>query len=168
MYPLPYRVSLYRHCTMYVGCQLLHVDTLVSCFLMNAACSHFRFSSLFPDTDRFFGSVGSFFQLPLLEGCYEVNPPFDSHSVLLCIHRMVEVCGARTWHHALLAVFVQLMWALVIVGSGAPMPRRTSACWRCWCCWCCWRCCITAVFSEADAHAPSALTSCRLHWFRVY
>ncbi len=53
-----------------------------------------RFSSLFPDTDRFFGSVGSFFQLPLAGGSFEVNPPFDSQSVLLCIDRMVEVRSA--------------------------------------------------------------------------
>ncbi len=50
-----------------------------------------RFSSLFPDTDRFFGSTGSFFQLPLDSGSYEVNPPFDWYSVVQCIDRIGEV-----------------------------------------------------------------------------
>ena len=54
-----------------------------------------RFSSLFPDTDRFFGSTGSFFQLPLTSGSYEVNPPFDSYSVLQCIDRITEVSTRR-------------------------------------------------------------------------
>ncbi|RNF08559.1 uncharacterized protein Tco025E_07320 [Trypanosoma conorhini] len=34
------------------------------------------FGSLFPDTDACFGSLGSFFDLALVSGHYEVNPPF--------------------------------------------------------------------------------------------
>lgn len=35
-----------------------------------------RFGSLFPDTDHYFGSLGAFFDLSLVSGHYEVNPPF--------------------------------------------------------------------------------------------
>ncbi|CBH11188.1 hypothetical protein, conserved [Trypanosoma brucei gambiense DAL972] len=34
------------------------------------------FCSLFPDTDYFFGSLGSFFDIALTAGHFEVNPPF--------------------------------------------------------------------------------------------
>lgn len=36
------------------------------------------YGSLFPDTDRPFGSVGSFFDADILSGHVEVNPPFDA------------------------------------------------------------------------------------------
>lgn len=39
-------------------------------------CYYSKFCSLFPDVDRHFGSLGSFFAQPLHEGCFEVNPPF--------------------------------------------------------------------------------------------
>ncbi|RNF04737.1 hypothetical protein TraAM80_04879 [Trypanosoma rangeli] len=53
------------------------------------------FGSLFPDTDYCFGSLGSFFDLKLIAGHYEMNPPFVTavlqrletfllHDVLAC------------------------------------------------------------------------------------
>jgi len=42
---------------------------------LSNTCSSFN-STLFPDTDRFFGSLGSFFDFIPFEGSYQVNPPF--------------------------------------------------------------------------------------------
>ena len=50
-----------------------------------------NYCSLFPDTDKYFGSLGSFFQQPLHTGSFEVNPPFDWQSMILCLDRIVEV-----------------------------------------------------------------------------
>mmetsp|Transcript_40499 Transcript_40499/g.61402 ORF Transcript_40499/g.61402 Transcript_40499/m.61402 type:complete len:99 (-) Transcript_40499:723-1019(-) len=38
------------------------------------------YNSIFPDVDRFFGSLGSFFDFLPLEGSFEANPPFDGES----------------------------------------------------------------------------------------
>ncbi|KAG8345873.1 Phosphorylated CTD interacting factor 1 WW domain [Trypanosoma vivax] len=35
-----------------------------------------QFASLFPDTDRYFGSIGAFFDLSIYGGHFEINPPF--------------------------------------------------------------------------------------------
>jgi hypothetical protein len=46
---------------------------------MNRTCS--TFNSLFPDVDKYFGSIGSFFDFQPLEGSFEVNPPFSGISL---------------------------------------------------------------------------------------
>lgn len=40
--------------------------------------SNFRFGSFFFDCDKYFGSLGNFFDLNIEKGYYEINPPFDS------------------------------------------------------------------------------------------
>jgi len=47
---------------------------------LNCYCDHF--CSLFPDTDAYFGSRGSFFDYAPTLGSFECNPPFDQMSVL--------------------------------------------------------------------------------------
>jgi len=43
---------------------------------LSRICS--SYNSIFPDTDRYFGSLGSFFDFMPTEGSFFVNPPFDS------------------------------------------------------------------------------------------
>jgi len=44
---------------------------------LSRICS--SYNSIFPDTDRYFGSLGSFFDFMPTEGSFFVNPPFDSN-----------------------------------------------------------------------------------------
>ena len=39
--------------------------------------SYFTFGSYFYDTDNMFGSIGNFFNMNIIKGYYEINPPFD-------------------------------------------------------------------------------------------
>eukprot|EP00658_Telonema_sp_P-2_P003512 TRINITY_DN11305_c0_g1_i2.p1 TRINITY_DN11305_c0_g1~~TRINITY_DN11305_c0_g1_i2.p1 ORF type:complete len:396 (+),score=97.71 TRINITY_DN11305_c0_g1_i2:134-1321(+) len=52
------------------------------CFASPLNCYCDNFCSLFPDTDSYFGSRGSFFDYAPDFGSYECNPPFDQMSVL--------------------------------------------------------------------------------------
>ena len=51
------------------------------------------YCSLFPDTDRFFGSLGNFYGYSFAPGCYECNPPFDNASVTACFYRLAAQLG---------------------------------------------------------------------------
>ncbi|MES1910702.1 MAG: hypothetical protein MHM6MM_003247 [Cercozoa sp. M6MM] len=56
------------------------LDCVFECFASPLNCRYGRFCSAFPDVDRHFGSVGSFFELPLPSNkkvILEANPPFD-------------------------------------------------------------------------------------------
>ncbi|EKF28590.1 hypothetical protein MOQ_007658 [Trypanosoma cruzi marinkellei] len=55
-------------------CEAFDVQCEAFASPINAQLPHF--GSLFPDTDYYFGSLGSFFDLSLVAGHYEVNPPF--------------------------------------------------------------------------------------------
>jgi len=39
--------------------------------------SSFRYGSIFTDVERYFGSLGSFFDMDIRRGFFELNPPFD-------------------------------------------------------------------------------------------
>jgi hypothetical protein len=58
-----------------------------------------RYCSAFPDTDCWFGSCGSFFDLEFVSGAIEVNPPFD-HSVAVRtaqhINKLLEAAAAAS------------------------------------------------------------------------
>merc|ERR1712226_1752504 len=49
----------------------------MECFASPFNCYWSRFGSAFPDTDAPFGSVGRFEKQNLMQGSYEVNPPFE-------------------------------------------------------------------------------------------
>jgi hypothetical protein len=49
------------------------------------------FGSLFLDTDRYFGSNGSFFDYRPSCGSFEVNPPFDAQSCRLTVEHIITV-----------------------------------------------------------------------------
>ena len=54
-----------------------HLSVTAECFANPLNTNTLFFCSLFPDTDRWFGSVGSFFGFSPSEGSYHCNPPFD-------------------------------------------------------------------------------------------
>ena len=53
-----------------------HFGLTRECFASPLNCYLPTFHSAFPDTDRWFGSQGSFFSLHATEGSFESNPPF--------------------------------------------------------------------------------------------
>ena len=52
------------------------------------------FCSAFADTDRAFGSKGSFFDFRPCEGSFECNPPFDSQSIDACLEHVLALLRA--------------------------------------------------------------------------
>jgi len=52
------------------------------------------FGSVFDDTDKWFGSSGSFYAFRPVSGCYEANPPFDTSSVQACFRHVGALLGA--------------------------------------------------------------------------
>lgn len=59
--------------------------------------AHFpSFCSAFPDTDRHFGSQGSFFDWTPLRGAFQANPPFINATMLAMAQRMDVLLGAAT------------------------------------------------------------------------
>jgi len=61
------------------------------CFASPLNCFFERFCSLFPDTDRFFGSEGSFFDFNPQMGSFECNPPFDQHSIVCTLKHIHDL-----------------------------------------------------------------------------
>lgn len=57
------------------------------CFASPLNARFERFCSAFPDVDRPFGSVGSFFRFTPDEGSFEANPPYEPAVLLAAIHR---------------------------------------------------------------------------------
>ncbi|ETV78266.1 hypothetical protein H257_08434 [Aphanomyces astaci] len=55
---------------------LRHFDCNMECFASPFNSRYGRFCSAFLDTDRVFGSFGSFFDFHPTSGCFEANPPF--------------------------------------------------------------------------------------------
>lgn len=56
---------------------------------LNHTLEHYY--SVFPDTDLYFGSKGSFFPAELEPGMYEVNPPFLESSILATVTKLLTV-----------------------------------------------------------------------------
>jgi len=84
------------------GCQALvppmalksmsqHFGVIHECFAspMSRICS--SYNSLFPDVDRYFGSLGSFFDFLPLEGSFEVNPPFSGFSLKMVFDHILSL-----------------------------------------------------------------------------
>jgi len=58
-----------------------HFGVVHECFASPLNQSCLSYNSVFPDTDRYFGSLGSFFDFVPTEGSFQVNPPFDGESL---------------------------------------------------------------------------------------
>jgi hypothetical protein len=67
----------------------------VECFASPLNCYFPMYCSAFPDTDGWFGSIGSFFHVPLaaIGGVFECNPPFTSDLMLGCVRKLVRECS---------------------------------------------------------------------------
>jgi phosphorylated CTD-interacting factor 1 len=61
---------------------------------LNSVCEHY--CSLFVDTDKYFGSRGSFFDFTPTVGSFEVNPPFNRRSVFTVIARIVFILNSSS------------------------------------------------------------------------
>lgn len=57
---------------------------------LNVYAAHTQFCSLFPDVDIPFGGLGSFFDMELISGHYEVNPPFDAEVLRQMQHHILD------------------------------------------------------------------------------
>jgi len=68
----------------------------LECFASPLNCYLPTYCSAFADTDRFFGSLGSFFHLDLQEGSYQANPPFNEEVMAAMADRIEELLSAST------------------------------------------------------------------------
>jgi hypothetical protein len=62
----------------------------VECFASAINSSSDHFCSLYYDVERFFGSIGNFFQLTCIEGVYSFNPPYQHDVMTLGFTRMLD------------------------------------------------------------------------------
>ncbi len=71
---------------------LKHFDCRMECFASPFNSRYSRYCSAYPDTDRPFGSLGSFFNFDFKSiqggGCFQANPPFASDFILSMCNRM--------------------------------------------------------------------------------
>ena len=63
---------------------------------LNRSPSYVSFCSAFADTDRHFGSCGSFFEWWPASGSFECNPPFDAKSIIACFDHIAEILSASS------------------------------------------------------------------------
>jgi len=75
------------------------------CFASPLNCYFPNFASAFADTDRFFGSMGSFFDLDLVEGSAEANPPFNEEAMTAMVDRIEYVKKNPHFHDGILISF---------------------------------------------------------------
>ena len=68
----------------------------LECFASPLNCYLPTYCSAFADTDRFFGSLGSFFHLELTEGSCEANPPFNEEVMAAMANRIEELLSRPT------------------------------------------------------------------------
>jgi phosphorylated CTD-interacting factor 1 len=95
----------------------LHVG--LECFASPLNCYLPTYCSAFVDTDRFFGSLGSFFHLELREGSCEANPPFNEE-VMDAMAARIEYLLAHPQAGALSFAVVIPAW------SDPPLPAREA------------------------------------------
>ena len=77
----------------------------MECFASPMNCRFPQFCSAFLDTDRRFGSLGSFFEFRPKWGSYEANPPFDPDFVRRMVEHMEELLGASERSLSFVVVF---------------------------------------------------------------
>lgn len=54
------------------------------------------YNSIFPDTDQYFGSTGSFFDFFPTEGSFQCNPPNESTTIALMLDHIMELLQHST------------------------------------------------------------------------
>lgn len=63
----------------------------VECFASAINSSSKHFCSLYYDVEKFFGSIGNFFQLTCIEGVYSFNPPYQHDVMTMGFIKMFEL-----------------------------------------------------------------------------
>ena len=63
-------------------------DCSTECFASPQNCQYSKFCSLFYDSDRWFGSRGSFYYAALGSGSFQTNPPFDAMTLRKAVKRI--------------------------------------------------------------------------------
>lgn len=80
--------------------KVLHTDLKVKteCFAspLNVNKNTESFCSLYIDIDKYFGSLGSFFDVDLQPGSYECNPPFTEYHVNKALERIQTMYMSRS------------------------------------------------------------------------
>lgn len=54
-----------------------YLNIKIELFGSSINSSNYKFGSFFYDIDKYFGSLGNFFNMNIISGYYEANPPFD-------------------------------------------------------------------------------------------
>lgn len=102
-----------------------HLGVMGECFASPLNCRYPRaYFSAYPDTDSAFSSMGDFFAASfLVEGAWEVNPPFTNAVLAAAVARLCELlAAAQLSRRALLFFLVTPSWPL------APFAQRLEAC----------------------------------------
>lgn len=80
--------------------EVLHSELKVKteCFAspLNVNKNTESFCSLYPDIDKYFGSLGSFFDTDLQPGSYECNPPFTEYHITKALERIQSMYMTRS------------------------------------------------------------------------
>jgi hypothetical protein len=102
-----------------------HLGVVGECFAspLNCRYPHAYFSA-FPDTDSAFSSMGDFFAASfLIEGAWEVNPPFTNSVLAAAVAHLCELlAAAQVTRRALLFFLITPAWPL------APFAQRLEVC----------------------------------------
>jgi len=81
------------------------------CYASPLNCYMPTYCSAYADTDKFFGSLGSFLDFAPLEGSFQCNPPFVEPVVAAMVDHIVELCAqADEANKALSFVVVLPRW----------------------------------------------------------
>jgi hypothetical protein len=101
------------------------------CFASPLNCHFPVYCSAFPDTDKWFGSRGSFFtSFHPTSGCFEANPPFVNDTMLAMVrHLEVLLVAAAAGHTPLLFFVIVPSWsdaAYFALMRDSPFLRGSS------------------------------------------
>lgn len=77
--------------------RVLHerLDSSQECFASPLNAFTHRFCSAFPDTDCFFGSIGSFFEFNPTRGSFEAGPPYDHQLIHAMFDHMCDLLAVE-------------------------------------------------------------------------
>ena len=103
------------------------MDASLECFASPLNAFARRFCSAFPDTDCFFGSIGSFFEFNPVSGSFQTGPPYDhqlSHAMFDHICELFERKGEGEGAAALGAGAGPLSFTVTMPYSDRPVAQK--------------------------------------------
>ena len=102
------------------------------------------FASAFPDIEWHFGSIGNFLTTPMIQGCFEANPPF-SPGLMNCMVDHIEICLDRAVQQSSSLTFVVIVPSARAVSSSQDDTATVKR------------------FASESFQRMISSTSCRLH-----